>query len=69
MGFDDKVKNNEDAGDDDTSWVDPGKIGVDHKESADEGGGTLNRYKSENSIVATEDEKEDEERKIELDPM
>ena len=69
MGFDDKVKDNEGAGDDDVSRVDAGKTGADHEESADEGGGTLSRYRSESSIAATEDEEEDEERKIELGPQ
>lgn len=60
MGFDDKEKGA--AGDDtDTSRV--------HEESGDEGGGTLNRYKSESSIAATEDEEDDEDRKIELGPQ
>jgi len=69
MGIDDKVKDNEVAGDDDASRVHEGKAGTDHEESADEGGGTLGRYKSESSVAATEDEDDDEERKIELGPQ
>ncbi|XP_014517791.1 rho GDP-dissociation inhibitor 1 isoform X1 [Vigna radiata var. radiata] len=70
MGFDDKVKDNEGAGDDDASQVHEGKAGTDHEESADEGGGTLSRYRSESSVAATtEDEDDDEERKIELGPQ
>ena len=76
MGFDDKLKDNEGAGDDDASRVHAGKAGTDHEESEDEGGGggggggTLSRYRSESSIAATEDEDDDdEERKIELGPQ
>ncbi|WVY94209.1 hypothetical protein V8G54_033297 [Vigna mungo] len=70
MGFDDKVKDNEGAGDDDASQVHEEKAGTDHEESADEGGGTLSRYRSESSVAATtEDEDDDEERKIELGPQ
>lgn len=69
MGFDEKVKDHEGAGDDDVSGVHAGKTGTDHEESADEGEGTLSRYRSESSIAATEDEDDDEERKIELGPQ
>ncbi|RDX97180.1 Rho GDP-dissociation inhibitor 1, partial [Mucuna pruriens] len=66
MGFDDKVKDSEGAGDDtDTSRVHAG-----HEESGDEGrGGTLSRHRSESSVAATEEEDDDEERKIELGPQ
>ena len=74
MGFDEKVKDNEGAGDDDASRVHAGKAGTDHEESEDEGGGgggggTFSRYRSESSIAATEDEDDEEERKIELGPQ
>ncbi|KAK7303375.1 hypothetical protein RJT34_14279 [Clitoria ternatea] len=60
MGFDDKVKGNGGAAEDDTSRL--------HEESGDEGG-TLSRYRSESSVAATEDDDDDEERKIELGPQ
>ena len=66
MGFDEKVKDNDGAGDDDASHrVHAAKAGTDH-ESGHEGGGTFSRYRSESSIAATEDEDDEEERKIEL---
>lgn len=70
MGFDEKVKDNDGAGDDDASHrVHAAKAGTDH-ESGHEGGGTFSRYRSESSIAATEDEDDDdEERKIELGPQ
>ncbi|KAL2996837.1 hypothetical protein AAZX31_09G010200 [Glycine max] len=69
MGFDEKVKDNDGAGDDDASHrVHAAKAGTDH-ESGHEGGGTFSRYRSESSIAATEDEDDEEERKIELGPQ